>query len=162
MTDSSPPQPPDRPDPAVPATPSGLDPVSVPPPPPAPAGPSTGDQQTWSVLAHASALIQFVGIPSFVGPLVVWLMKKDDPVVRPHAREALNYQLALIIYFVGGIVLSLVALAVLNLAGIPILVVIGLFLMLLVVAEVVFAILASVAASKGQLYRYPMSLNLIK
>lgn len=118
------------------------------------------EQQTWRVLAHASALIQFVGIPSFVGPLVVWLVRRDDAVVEPHAREALNFQLSLLIYFVALTVVGIILIiTIIGLLLIPFLIVAGL---VLVVAEVVFAILASLAASRGEFYRYPMNLNLIK
>lgn len=120
----------------------------------------TSDQQTWRVLAHASALIQFVGIPSFVGPLVVWLIRREDPVVEPHARAALNFQLSLIIYFVVGVVVAIIA--ALTIVGILLSILIILFLGMLVVAEVVFAILASLAASRGQTYSYPLSIELIK
>lgn len=120
----------------------------------------TSDQQTWRVLAHASALIQFVGIPSFVGPLVVWLIRREDPVVEPHARVALNFQLSLIIYFVVGVVVAIIA--ALTIVGILLSVLIFIFLGVLVVAEVVFAILASLAASRGEMYLYPMSIELIK
>lgn len=120
----------------------------------------TSDQQTWRVLAHASALIQFVGIPSFVGPLVVWLIRREDPVVEPHARVALNFQLSLIIYFVVGVVVAIIA--ALTIVGILLSILIIMFLGVLVVAEVVFAILASLAASRGEMYRYPMSIELIK
>lgn len=118
------------------------------------------EQQTWRVLAHASALIQFVGIPSFVGPLVVWLVRRDDPVVEPHAREALNFQLSLLIYFVALTVVGVILIiTIIGLLLIPFLIVAGI---VLVVAEVVFAILASLAASRGEFYRYPMNLSLIK
>lgn len=120
----------------------------------------TPDQQTWRVIAHASALIQFIGVPSFVGPLVVWLMRREDPVVVPHARAALNFQLSLIIYFVAGIILGVIL--VLTVLGIALAVFIFLFLGVLVVAEVVFAILASLAASRGEIYVYPLSIELIK
>ncbi|HLU31794.1 MAG TPA: DUF4870 domain-containing protein [Acidimicrobiia bacterium] len=120
----------------------------------------SSDQQTWRVLAHASALIQFIGIPSFVGPLVVWLLRRDDAVVEPHAREALNFQLSLIIYFAIGIVVGIIALV--TLVGIPLAVLIFAFLGVLLLAEVVFAILASLAASRGEFYRYPLSIELIK
>lgn len=120
----------------------------------------TSDQQTWRVLAHASALIQFVGIPSFVGPLVVWLVRREDEVVEPHAREALNFQLSLIIYFAVIVLVGIIAaITIVGLLLVPLLIVLGL---ILVVAEVVFAILASLAASRGEFYRYPMNLNLIK
>lgn len=120
----------------------------------------TPDQQTWRVIAHAAALIQFIGIPSFVGPLAVWLMRRDDPVVEPHAREALNYQLSLIIYFAAAIVIGIIA--AITIVGLLLVPFIILFALILVVAEVIFAILASLAASRGEFYRYPMNLNLIK
>lgn len=120
----------------------------------------SSDQQTWRVLAHASALIQFIGIPSFVGPLVVWLLRREDAVVEPHAREALNFQLSLIIYFAIGIVVGIIA--VVTLVGIPLAVLIFAFLGVLLLAEVVFAILAALAASRGEFYRYPLSIELIK
>lgn len=121
---------------------------------------TTGDQQMWRVLAHASALIQFIGIPSFVGPLLVWLLRRDDPVVAPHARQALNFQLSLIIYFAVGLVVAF--LAAITIVGLILSAIIIAFLVVLIVAEIIFAIMATLAASKGQLYRYPMNLNLIK
>jgi uncharacterized Tic20 family protein len=122
--------------------------------------PVSSDQQMWTVLAHASAFIQVVGVPSVVGPLVVWLIRRDDPAVEPHARAALNFQLTLLIYFVAGIVIGF--LAAITIVGLVLTVVIVVFLLLLVVLELVFALMASIAASRGELYRYPMSLDLIK
>lgn len=120
----------------------------------------TADQQTWRVIAHVSALIQFLSIPSFVGPLVVWLIRRDDPVVEPHARAALNFQLSLIIYFVVGVIVAV--LAAITIVGLVLTVLIVGFLIVLFIAEIVFAILAGLAASRGEIYRYPMSLTLIK
>lgn len=122
--------------------------------------PVTSDQQTWRVLAHASAFIQLIGAPSVVGPLVVWLIKREDPVVEPHARAALNFQLTLLIYFVGGFALAF--LAAITLVGLVLTVVILVFLGILVLLELIFALMATIAASRGQLYAYPMSLELIK
>lgn len=120
----------------------------------------TSEQRTWRVLAHASALIQFLGLPSVVGPLVVWLVRRTDPVVEPHARAALNYQLTLLIYFIlSGIAGLVLLVSIIGIALIPILL---LFVLALLVMEVVFAILATMAASRGELYDYPMSLDLIK
>lgn len=120
----------------------------------------SADQQTWRVLAHASAFIQLVGIPSVVGPLVVWLMRREDPVVAPHARAALNFQLSLLIYFVVGGFVAVLALV--TIVGILLSVLIVLLLVLLFLLELVFALLATIAASRGELYRYPMSLELIQ
>ena len=120
----------------------------------------TGDQQTWRVVAHASAFIQFIGIPSVVGPLVVWLMKREDPVIEPHARAALNFQLSVLIYFVSAVVVAFIA--ALTIIGVGLTVLIALLLPVLFLLELVFAVLASIAASKGDPYRYPFSLELIK
>jgi len=121
--------------------------------------PVTSDQHTWRVLAHASAFIQLIGAPSVVGPLVVWLIKRDDPVVEPHARAALNFQLTLVIYFVAGFVLAV--LAAITIVGLVLSVLIVVFLGILVLLELIFALLATIAASRGELYAYPMSLKLI-
>jgi uncharacterized Tic20 family protein len=120
----------------------------------------SSDQQMWRVLAHASAFIQALGVPSLVGPLVVWLMKRDDPVVEPHARAALNFQLSLLLYTVAGIVLAI--LAALTIVGLVLSAMIVIFLIILVILELVFALLASLAASRGEMYQYPMSLELVK
>ena len=72
-----------------------------------PAGPNIkrDDTRTWALAAHLSALLSlFIGFP-FVGPLVVYLVKRDDPFVRRHAAEALNFNLSVFLYLVvGGIV----------------------------------------------------------
>lgn len=120
----------------------------------------TGDQQTWRVLAHASAFVQLVGIPSVVGPLIVWLIRREDPAVEPHAREALNFQLSLLIYFIGGIVLGLIAAV--TIVGLILTAFIVIALIVLLILELVFALLGTIAASKGEMYRYPLNLNLIK
>lgn len=120
----------------------------------------SSDQQTWRVLAHASAFVQLIGIPSVVGPLVVWLIRREDPVVEPHAREALNFQLSLLIYFVAGVVVAI--LAAITIVGILLSVLIGIGLLALFLLELIFALLATIAASKGEMYRYPLNLDLIK
>lgn len=120
----------------------------------------TGDQKTWAIVSHASAFVQLLGVPSVVGPFVVWLIKRDDPLVEPHARAALNFQLSLLIYFiVGGIVAVIAALTI---VGLVLTVLIVIWLFVLFILELIFALLATLAASRGELYDYPMSMELIK
>src|SRR5262245_28747090 len=172
MTHGPPPSPPDPdPQPSVtPEAPSASPPAQVPAAPVAPPSSASvphqaapvrsSDQQMWQVLSHASAFIQVIGIPSLVGPLIIWLMKRDDAVVEPHARAALNFPLSLLIYFIVGSILAfLFAVTVIGLVvAIPLVIA----LLALVVLELVFALLASLAASRGELYDYPLSLKLIK
>lgn len=120
----------------------------------------SSEQQTWRVLAHASAFVQLLGIPSVIGPLVIWLVRRDDPMVEPHARAALNFQLSLLIYFlVGG---GVAVIAFLTIIGIGVALLIAAVLFVLFILELVFALMATLAASRGEFYVYPMSLQLIK
>lgn len=104
-----------------------------------------------AVITHISALAGFV-IPfgNVIGPLVMWLIKKDTmPFVDDQSKEALNFNITVAI---AGIV-----------CGILFLVLIGYFLMIaLVVVWFIFVILATIKASEGVAYRYPLSLRLIK
>ena len=105
---------------------------------------SASDDKTMAVLAHAGAIL--VG---FWAPLIVWLMKKDSsPYVRDQAAEALNFNITLTIAMV--------------IAAFSIIVLIGLVLLPLVwLGGVVLQIMAAMAASRGELYRYPVNLRLI-
>jgi uncharacterized Tic20 family protein len=125
-----------------------------PPPPPAPTAPSTtsSDVRTWCVLCHAAALagifLHFLG--HIFGPLIVWLAKRaDSPEIDAHGKESLNFQISMLIYNAIALILCLV------LIGIPILV-------LLWILNTIFVIVASVQASDGKLYRYPIAIRLIK
>ncbi len=98
------------------------------------------------VLSHLSALI---GV-GFVLPFIVWLVKRHDPdPVAAHAAEALYFHLSLLLYTIVLIPLCWV------LIGIPLLIVLGL-------TSIVLAILAAVRASDGVLYRYPLTIRLVK
>ena len=108
------------------------------------------DEKTWGMLAHLSALAGFV-IPfgSIIGPLIVWLMKKDEmPFVNDQGREALNFQITVGIGFIICFVLMFV------LIGIPL-------MFALVIFTLVMTIIAAVEANKGNSYRYPFALRLI-
>ncbi len=139
-------------------------PVPTPPPVPAPAyAPQVADDSTrrnWGALAHASAILaSFVAGLAVLGPLVVWLVKKDeDPWIGEHAREALNFQLTWLIGgAVGGIVAFLGAVLTLGVG----LIVIAPIALGLAIAWLVFTIKGSLAASRGETYRYPMSFRMI-
>lgn len=84
-----------------------------------------------------------------LGPLVVWLAKRDDsPEIDAHGKESLNFQISMLIYNV--------------IAGILCLVLIGfLLLALLHLLNLVLVIVASIQASEGKLYRYPITIRLI-
>jgi hypothetical protein len=103
-----------------------------------------------AVVAHLSTFAGLV-VPfgSVIGPLAVWLTRRDrDPFIDQAGREALNFGISIAIYG------SLMLVAALMLVGIPLLVV-G------VIGWVVLASLAAVKASQGQSYRYPLTIRLV-
>lgn len=133
-------------------------PDSEPSPPPAVPPPSNRDENTWAMLCHLSALAGLV-IPlgNIVGPLLVWLIKKDEmPRVDDQGKEALNFQISLIIYLFVGSAISVML----------ILVAIGIVLLFLVLVSVpifgiVMTVVAALRANQGEAYRYPLCLRFI-
>ncbi len=65
------------------------------PPPIQPLSPQ--EERTWGMLCHLCALAGFIGIPlgSIIGPLVIWLIKKDaSAFVNEQGRNSLNFQIS--------------------------------------------------------------------
>ncbi len=114
---------------------------------------SDKEENNWALVAHLSSLSTYVGIPGFIGPLVIWLVKKDTmPFASEQAKEALNFQISLFIY---GIICALLTLTLIfALIGIP-------GLLVLAVLHFVFAIIATIKAGEGESYRYPLTIRLI-
>ena len=109
--------------------------------------PPPQEDVTLSVLCHLS-LFAF----GLIGPLVVYLIAKDDPakpMTRYHAAEALNFHLSLLIYAIVSVVLILV------LIGIVLLIAIA-------VGGAVLAIVAAVAAARREAYRYPLTIRFVR
>ena len=110
-----------------------------------------GNVRSWCVACHLSALAGFV-IPALghiLGPLIVWLIKRGDaPEIDAHGKEALNFQISMMIYNVVAGLLCFV------LIGFPILIVLH-------ILNVVFVIIAALRAGEGQFYRYPLTIRLI-
>jgi uncharacterized protein len=133
--------------------------VPQPTPPPARQPMSESDERNWAMAAHLSALVAFLSIPSLVGPLIVWLIKKDDsPYVAAHSVEALNFNISVLLYLiVGTIALSILGFVTL---GIGFLLAIPAVFVALIL-WLVFVIQGAIAASRGQTYRYPATINFV-
>ena len=119
-------------------------------PPSAPSVPNQ-DERTWAMIIHLSAFAgHFVPIAHLIAPLIIWLVKREtSPFLDDQGKEAVNAQLSVTIYGLVAGVLCIV------LIGIP-------MLIALWVADIIFVILAAIAANSGQAYRYPGILRLIK
>ncbi len=119
------------------------------------------DSRNWALAAHVSALAGalFGGVAAFVGPLVVWLLRRDDAFAAEHARSALNFNLSVLIYAVVGTVAGVLATVLtLGLALLVLLPALGLALL----AYLVVSVLGAVAAYRGRAFRYPLALSLVR
>ncbi len=113
----------------------------------------------WTVLCHASALAGLI-VPAaghILGPLIVWLLKRGDSAeIDEHGKESLNFQISMFIYTtVLGVICFILMFVLIGFLLMPLLAV-------LYVADVVLVIIASLKASEGQLYHYPLTIRLIK
>jgi uncharacterized protein len=145
--------------PAVSPSPGGgPDPLAAPAPAASPSPAASGgvetdkDACTWGMLCHLTVLSCFIGVPlgNVLGPLIVWLMKKKEyPFVDVQGKEALNFQITMMIYVFVSALLCLIMIGFLLLAG-------------LLLMELICVIIASVKASNGESYRYPLTIRFLK
>ena len=110
----------------------------------------TPEEKTWGMLAHLSSFSTFI-IPfgNVLGPLVLWLVKRDTmPFVADQGKEALNFNITVLIAAIISCILMFVLIG---------------FLLIAVVAVgwLVLTILACIESNKGVAYHYPFTLRLI-
>ena len=102
----------------------------------------------WAMFAHLAGFAGIVipAVGAILGPLIVWLIKKDQyPFVDDQGKEALNFQITMFIY---GIV-----------AGLSMFICVGFVLLPAVaIVDIVFIIIATIKANDGNRYRYPWPL----
>ncbi|MGQ0530076.1 MAG: DUF4870 domain-containing protein [Panacagrimonas sp.] len=103
------------------------------------------DECNLAMLAHLLGIFT-----SFVGALIVWLVKKDDSAfVAQEGAEALNFQITIALGWIIAMMLTVILIG-------------ALLYPVLLIVNLVFCILAAVSASKGVGYRYPFTLRLVK
>ena len=106
----------------------------------------------WAMICHIFALVGLLGngIGFLVGPLVVWLLKREDhPFIDQQGKEAVNFQITMFIILFISAILALI------LIGIVLLVIVGLVM-------TIFPIVAAIKASNGEDYKYPISIRVIQ
>ena len=112
---------------------------------PSPAAPlSEAEDRQWASFAH------FGGILGFLPALIIWLIFKDrGPKTNVEGKEALNFQITILIAYVVGSILTVVF--------------VGLLIILAAwVVSIIFSIQGGIKVNAGGSYRYPFALRLIK
>jgi len=105
----------------------------------------SSDEKNIATVTHLAGTVF-----SFIPSLIIWILKKDESqYISSQAKEALNFQITIAIaMFISTYILSWILV---GLALIPV----------IIVVNIVFCIIAAVATSKGEDYRYPLALRLI-
>jgi len=106
---------------------------------------SPADEKMWAILVHVGGIFL-----NWVAPLIGYLVFKDrGPFVRTHTVAALNFQITLAIAYAIGVVLTFAF--------------VGVFVLLAAyVLNIVFSILAALAANRGQYYTYPLTITFVR
>jgi len=108
-------------------------------------------ERNWAMFCHlagfAGFLFPFGGI---IGPLVIWLSKRDDSTwINENGKASLNFQLSMLLYIMLAAPLCLI------LIGFPIIAILG-------TLKIIFIIIACVKASRGEEFRYPLAIPFIQ
>ena len=109
-------------------------------------------EKTNAMVCHLLSFLSFTGIPigGVLGPLVMWIIKKDEsPFVDECGKEAINFQISMLIYSLICIPLCFI------LIGYP-------MLIFLLIFDVICIVKAANAANRGVLYQYPWTIRFIK
>lgn len=108
-------------------------------------------ERNWAMLCHLSAFAGFFfPFGAIIGPLICWLTRKDESHwIDWNGRGSLNFQISILLYMVLAIPLCFI------IVGIPIII-------FLVFLKVICIIIASVRASKGEEFRYPITIPFIQ
>jgi uncharacterized Tic20 family protein len=111
----------------------------------------SSEERMWGMLCHLTALSGFLtgGLGFILGPLIVWLIKKDQfRFVNDQGKESLNIQISMMIYSIISGLLIIIGIGVV-------------FLLAIVVVEIVLPIMASIAANEGKYYKYPLTMRFL-
>lgn len=105
---------------------------------------SGSDQNQMAMIAHLLGIVT-----GFVGALIIYLVSKEKAFVLEQSREALNFQITMLIAWIAAGVLSFVG--------------IGIILYPLIsIVNIIYCIIAGMAANKGEHYKYPFAIRLVK
>lgn len=107
------------------------------------------NDRMWAMFCHLGTLATWFPFANVILPLVIWMVKKDtSALVNDQGKEALNFQITMMIGYAICIPLVFV------LIGIPAIAALGIY-------HIVFSIVAAIKSNEGQAYRYPYTLRLV-
>jgi uncharacterized Tic20 family protein len=116
-------------------------------------GYANNDEKTWALVAHfggAAGAFLGAGGGGWIAPLIALVTKgNESPTVRAHAVAALNFQILCTIVSIIGWITVCIVIGIVGIAAATI-------------GGIVFGVIAGLQANEGRLYKYPITLPLVK
>ena len=117
------------------------------------------DARMWAMICHLGGLGGLLpivpAIGSVIAPLIIWQVKKDeDPFIDEQGKEAVNFQISMLLYALAGSVVC--AITCIGAVLIPVVIAV------VAIFDLVFLLIAAVKANDGHHYRYPLTIRFIK
>jgi len=148
----------------------------------------TTHQKNLAAIIHLSALSKFIfPLGNFIMPIILWTINKDkSDFIDKHGKQAINFQLSILIYtiIIGCLSIPLFLFGVINTFDFPefwnvydfdfhlsrrdnfnfiiISILAGLLVLAAFVLEIIFIVIATGKANKGEPYKYPITINFLK
>lgn len=109
------------------------------------------DERNFAVLSHIGTIAGYLfGLGHIIVPLVIWLTKKDSSeFIAHHAKESLNFQISMTLWFMGCALLTIVLIGIVGFA-------------ILGIVDLVCIILATMKAYNGETYEYPLTIRFVR
>jgi len=111
---------------------------------------ATDEERLWATFIHLSGLAGYV-VPtaSVVAPLVLWLIKRNQsPFVDDHGREALNFQISMVLWMLVSVLLAMVCIGALMIPAV-------------LLTQFIASIVMAVRANRGEYVRYPVTIRFL-
>jgi len=117
------------------------------------------DARMWAMICHLGGLGGLLpivpAIGSVIAPLIIWQVKKDeDPFIDEQGKEAVNFQISMLLYALAGSVVC--AITCIGAVLVPVVIAV------VAIFDIVFLLIAAVKANDGYHYRYPLTIRFIK
>lgn len=109
------------------------------------------EMNQFCMLMHLSQFAGFV-VPmgGLVLPIVMWTTNKDkSELIDEHGKNILNWIISATIYAIGCFILSFIFIGFIGFIG-------------LAICSLIFTIQGAVKANRGELYKYPLSIQFLK
>ena len=108
-------------------------------------GEITQDEKQMAMLAHILGLFTHI-----IAPLIIYLIKKEESeFISENAKEALNFQITVIICWFITVMATMVFIGIL-------------FIPVVIILNIIFCIQGAVAANNGAQYKYPINFRFVK